>query len=63
MPPCEFHHRKVAIEARITSTYMPAAPIAARFHFEGSIQLSETSQYRHGVNTSIITPISWHSPP
>ena len=47
----------------ITSTYIPAAPIAARFHFEGSIQLSETSQYRQGVNTRSIIPISWHSPP
>jgi len=39
-----FHQRNVAIDAMISSVYMPAAPIAARFHFEGSIQLSETSQ-------------------
>ena len=47
----------------ITSTYIPAAPIAARFHLLGSIQLSVTSQYRQGVKTSSIIPISWHSPP
>jgi hypothetical protein len=44
IPPWEFHHKNVAIEARSTSTYIPAAPIAARFHLEGSIQLSDTSQ-------------------
>ena len=43
-PGWEFHHRKVAIEARINSMYIPAAPIAARCHLLGSIQLSETSQ-------------------
>ena len=47
----------------ITSTYMPAAPIIARCHLFGSIQESETLQYRQGVSTSSMTPISWHSPP
>ena len=54
---------KVAIEASTSSTYMPAAPMAARCHLFGSIQESETLQYRQGVSTSIMTPISWHSPP
>ena len=53
----------VQIEASTISTYMPAAPIAARCHRLGSIQESDTLQYRHGVSTSNITPISWHSPP
>ena len=42
---------------------MPAAPIDARCHLLGSIQESETLQYRQGVSTRNITPISWHSPP
>ena len=49
--------------AMASSTYMPAAPIMARCHLLGSIQLSETLQYRQGVSTRISTPISWHSPP
>src|SRR5262245_23039678 len=57
------HQTKVAIEAMQTSTYIPAAPINARCHLLGSIQESETLQYRHGVSTSSITASSWHSPP
>src|SRR5690348_1982346 len=53
----------VQIEASTSSTYMPAAPIAARCQRLGSIHESETLQYRHGVMTSIMIPISWHSPP
>src|SRR3954471_1520384 len=53
----------VQIEANISSTYMPAAPIAARCQRLGSIHESETLQYRQGVRTRNITPISWHSPP
>ena len=53
----------VQIEAITISTYMPAAPIAARCHLLGSIQESDTLQYRQGVSTRNITPISWHSPP
>jgi len=58
-----YHHKKVAIEAKNSSTYIPAAPIAARCHLLGSIQESETLQYSAGVNTSIMKPSSWHSPP
>ena len=54
---------KVAIEASTSSTYMPAAPMAARCHLLGSIHESETLQYRQGVSTRIMMPISWHSPP
>ena len=54
---------KRAIEASTSSTYMPAAPIAARCQRLGSIQESETLQYRQGVSTRNMTPISWHSPP
>ena len=57
------HQRKVQIEASTSSTYMPAAPMAARCHLLGSIHESETLQYRQGVSTRIIMPISWHSPP
>ena len=57
------HHRNVQIEAITISIYMPAAPIQARCHLFGNIQESETLQYRHGVITRNITPISWHSPP
>ena len=53
----------VASDARMSSTYMPAAPMAARCHLLGSIHESETLQYRQGVSTRNITPISWHSPP
>ena len=52
------HQTNVAIEAMHTSTYMPAAPMKARCHLLGSIQESETLQYRQGVSTSIITPSS-----
>ncbi len=62
-PGAENHHKKVQIEAIISSTYMPAAPIIARCHLLGSIQESETLQYRQGVSTSTMMPISWHSPP
>src|SRR6185436_1223340 len=57
------HHKKVAIEARNSSTYIPAAPIAARAHLLGNIQESETLQYSAGVNTRSMAPNSWHSPP
>src|SRR5437867_264838 len=57
------HHRNVQTEASISSTYIPAAPTAARRHLLGIIQASLTLQYRHGVSTSSMTPISWHSPP
>ena len=57
------HHKNVAIDAKISSTYMPAAPTAARFHLSGCIHESETLQYSAGVNTSSMKPISWHSPP
>src|SRR3954471_11934526 len=53
----------VQMDANTSSTYMPAAPIAARCQRLGSIQESETLQYRQGVSTRNITPISWHSPP
>ena len=53
----------VQIEASTISTYMPAAPMAARCQLFGSIHESDTLQYRHGVSTRNITPISWHSPP
>ena len=52
-----------AVEASSNSTYMPAAPMKARCHLLGSIQESETLQYRQGVSTRSMTPISWHSPP
>src|SRR5205809_8122373 len=57
------HHMNVAQDARNNSTYIPAAPIATRCHLLGSIQESETLQYKAGVNTSIMKPSSWHSPP
>ena len=57
------HQIYVANEASTSSTYMPAAPIAALAHLLGSIQESETLQYKQGVSTRNITPISWHSPP
>src|SRR5262245_34436308 len=53
----------VHIEASTISTYIPAAPIAARCQRLGSIQESETLQYRQGVRTRNMMPISWHSPP
>src|SRR5688500_20184515 len=53
----------VQIEASTISTYIPAAPIAARCQRLGNIHESETLQYRHGVSTRNMTPISWHSPP
>jgi len=62
-PGSENHQRNVQTEASTTSTYIPAAPIAARCHLLGSIQESETLQYRQGVSTRNMTPISWHSPP
>ena len=37
--------------------------MAARCHLLGSIQESETLQYRQGVSTRTMIPISWHSPP
>ena len=37
-------HRNVHTEARISSTYMPAAEIAMRCHLFGSIQESDTLQ-------------------
>src|SRR5262245_52669527 len=58
-----YHQTKVAMDARNSSTYIPAAPIAARCHLLGSIQESETLQYRAGVKTRSIAPSSWHSPP
>ena len=58
MPGSLNHHRNVAIEAITISTYMPPAPIPARCHLLGSIQESETLQYRQGVSTRNITPIS-----
>ena len=39
-----YHQTNVAIEARNSSTYMPAAPIAAQWNLLGSIQESETLQ-------------------
>ncbi len=42
---------------------MPAAATAIRRQRLGHVQLSDTSQYRQGVKTSSIMPISWHSPP
>src|SRR3954469_11274527 len=54
---------KQAIEASTNSTYMPAAPMAARCQRLGSIHESETLQYKQGVRTRNMTPISWHSPP
>ena len=63
MPGSLNHHRNVQIEAITTSMYMPAAPIQARCHLFGSIHESETLQYKQGVSTRNITPISWHSPP
>ena len=52
------HQMNVQIEASTTSTYMPAAPIAARCQRLGSIHESDTLQYRHGVSTRNMTPIS-----
>src|SRR5271157_2058617 len=57
------HQIQVATEARTNSTYMPPAPMAARAHLLGNSQESDTLQYRQGVSTRTITPISWHSPP
>ena len=57
-PGSENHQRKVQIEANTISTYMPAAPMQARCHLLGSIQESETLQYRQGVSTRTMTPIS-----
>src|SRR5579871_229696 len=34
-----------------------------RFHLLGSVQASETLQYKHGENTRKSAPISWTSPP
>src|SRR5271157_2370329 len=62
-PGSENHQMKVQAEASTSSTYIPAAPMAMRCHLLGSIHESETFQYRQGVSTRIITPISWHSPP
>src|SRR6476659_10330427 len=53
----------VQMEASTSSTYMPAAPIAARCQRFGSIQESETLQYKQGLRTRNMMPISWHSPP
>src|SRR6185436_9982740 len=58
-----YHHRNVASDARISSMYIPPAPTAARRQRLGIIQESVTLQYRQGVKTSSISPISWHSPP
>src|SRR3954469_25877267 len=42
---------------------MPAAPMAMRRYLLSSSQESETLQYKAGVKTSNMKPISWHSPP
>ena len=57
-----YHHKNVATLAMNTSTYIPAAPIAARCHLLGNIHESLTLQYSAGVNTKSMKPISWHSP-
>src|SRR5262245_60161910 len=57
------HQSSVANDARTNSTYIPAAPTAARRHLLGIIHASLTLQYRQGVKASSMTPISWHSPP
>ena len=44
VPGSVYHQMNVAIEAITSSTYIPAAPIAARCHLFGSIQESETLQ-------------------
>src|SRR5687767_3949168 len=63
MPGSLNHQTYVAMLAITSSTYIPAAPINARCHLLGSIQESLTLQYKQGVSTRNITPISWHSPP
>ena len=52
------NHRHRQIDANPISTVIPAAEIAIRGHLPGNIQASDTLQYRQGVNTSSITPIS-----
>src|SRR3954469_15779323 len=62
-PGWAYHQMIVAAEASTSSTIMPAAETAIRFHLLGNVQASLTSQYRHGENTSSMKPISWTSPP
>ena len=57
-PDSVFHHRKTAMAEITISTYIPAAPIAIRCHLFLSIHESETSQYRQGMKTNSIIPIS-----
>src|SRR5947209_1460560 len=57
------HHRNRASDESTVSTHIPAAPIAIRCHLFLSIHESLTSQYSVGLNTRMMTPISWHSPP
>src|SRR5689334_20353246 len=57
------HQANVASEAKISSTYMPAALITIRRQRLSISQASETLQYMQGVNTSSIKPSSWQCPP
>ncbi|NNJ27764.1 hypothetical protein LzC2_38720 [Planctomycetes bacterium LzC2] len=57
------HHSHRAAEASTTSTATPAATTAIRLRRSASSQASDTSQYRQGASTRIITPNSRHSPP
>src|SRR5262245_56238935 len=58
-----FHHTNVAMAAMHSSTQMPAALMMIRFHLLGSVQASDTLQYKHGEKTRNNNPISWTSPP